>query len=47
MRGKASQPPKRRCQTSAEASKTQLVSIFARFSKWLGGAKLTRLFMSQ
>lgn len=34
-------------QTSSEASNTQLTSAFARFSKWLGGAKLTRLFMSQ
>jgi hypothetical protein len=37
----------RPCQTRAEASNTQLTSAFARFSKWLGGAKLTRLFMSQ
>lgn len=35
------------CQTSADASNTQLVSPVARASKWLGGAKATRLFMSQ
>lgn len=34
-------------QTKALASKTQLVSAFARFSKWFGGAKATREFMSQ
>lgn len=33
--------------TNADASKIQLVSAFARFSKWFGGAKLTRLFISQ
>ncbi|BCI88196.1 hypothetical protein NIIDMKKI_34020 [Mycobacterium kansasii] len=35
------------CHTNAVASNTQLVSAFARFSKWLGGAKLTRLLKSQ
>ncbi|BBZ39684.1 hypothetical protein MCNS_27470 [Mycobacterium conspicuum] len=34
-------------QTSPEASNTQLTSPDARFSKWFGGAKATRLFMSQ
>lgn len=35
------------CQTNADASYTQLVSPVARASKWFGGAKATRLFMSQ
>jgi DNA invertase Pin-like site-specific DNA recombinase len=34
-------------QTKAVASKTQLVSAVAKFSKWCGGAKLVRLAMSQ
>ncbi|KLO40613.1 hypothetical protein ABW17_16110 [Mycobacterium nebraskense] len=34
-------------QTKAVASKTQLVSAVARFSKWFGGAKFTRLCMSR
>jgi hypothetical protein len=39
--------PDRLYQTNADASKTQLVSPVAKPSKWFGGAKLTRLFMSQ
>jgi hypothetical protein len=41
------QAPDRLDQTRPEASKTQLVSAVARFSKWFGGAKATRLLKSQ
>lgn len=40
-------PLKGKRQTSADASNTQLVSPVAKASKWFGGAKATRLFMSQ